>query len=290
MQAAGFEFGCIMIDKSEAEMAACRALDIKFLLCIFHAMQANERFCKSHKSGVQGVEKKGLRLRIYAALRGVMHSATEPVFKANSEAFKQRLTSGDLGNYPALVKYYVEEWESCAERWAKFGRHELEDLQSDTNNLAESTQYKIKYHFSGKKVGKRIDDVVRLLLNAMQHYLADRLRKHTAMVRTEAEAVDDAYAKRVEWVQNLQNGVHVVDDKIGRCRVRSANKSCPFKSHDTVVGDLSCDYGASGVCHHLHAASNKFPYTSALLTSTASVFQEKHTSGEKRHSLITWLF
>ena len=69
------ELSYIMIDKSKAEMAACGALGITFLLCKFHMFQDVERFCKSSKSGVNGAERKWIRVEIYRALRNLQVSS-----------------------------------------------------------------------------------------------------------------------------------------------------------------------------------------------------------------------
>ena len=49
-----FSFSYAMIDKSKAEMAACRELGIKSVLCFFHVLQELQRFVRSAESGVKG--------------------------------------------------------------------------------------------------------------------------------------------------------------------------------------------------------------------------------------------
>jgi hypothetical protein len=68
-EAAGMKFSNIMVDKSKAEIAACKQLEINHLLCIFHMLQDFEKFCKSTKSGIHGNTNRSKRLEVYKNLR-----------------------------------------------------------------------------------------------------------------------------------------------------------------------------------------------------------------------------
>jgi len=164
LQAAKVKLKYMMIDKSRAEIAALKELEIHYLSCKFHMAQDWERFMTSSKSGIP-VSKSGkkksplcheirLRLKELQVSSVVQHAtsgelaflmqsvsgayvqevAHQSMFTALSNAFKKRLEELKL---PAVAKYYEDNWENCAAHWAAWGRTAVKHLRSDTNNLLE---------------------------------------------------------------------------------------------------------------------------------------------------------
>jgi hypothetical protein len=103
-----------------------------------------------------------------------MQSATtEELFRAHSTKFKQ-----DWAQYPAVVAYYEQEWERCAKHWAAWGRQDVADLASNTNNLVERFHFTLKYSFGRGRVLTRMEDLINLLVyDVSLHYMLDRGRK-----------------------------------------------------------------------------------------------------------------
>lgn len=79
-----FKFGYIVIDKSKAEIAAVKLLQLSgdalgWLLCYFHFLQDWERFLTSSKSGVGD---RDAQHKIMLELARLAHCKEESAFKA----------------------------------------------------------------------------------------------------------------------------------------------------------------------------------------------------------------
>lgn len=107
----GFLPRSIMMDKSKAEMAAMRKLNIHFLLCFFHLLQDWERFLRTCKSGVSGVslEAKKARREILDDVKRLKQSSDRSIFIKRVAEFKIK-----WARCPAVLQYLEKEWISCA--------------------------------------------------------------------------------------------------------------------------------------------------------------------------------
>lgn len=68
-------------------MRALRNCDIEYFLCLFHVMQAWERFVKSAESGVA---HKGVRKALLADIRFLAKTADKAAFGIVENSFKTR--------------------------------------------------------------------------------------------------------------------------------------------------------------------------------------------------------
>jgi hypothetical protein len=140
----------IMMDKDKAQIAACKLLGIIHLLCKFHMLQDFDRFLSSTSSGVHGPGNRPLRHSILQNISSLQTHREELVFKAEETLLHERFTA-----YPAVLKYYDDNWSPIAGHWAAFGRQSVRHLRSDTNNLLERFFGKLKYTYARRKVFSR---------------------------------------------------------------------------------------------------------------------------------------
>lgn len=76
-----------MIDKSPTEMRALRDCGIEYFLCLFHVLQAWERFVRSADGGVSG---KGTRKAMLADINNMARTADKATFRIKENEFRRR--------------------------------------------------------------------------------------------------------------------------------------------------------------------------------------------------------
>ena len=224
-----------MIDKSVVERAALRDLGISYVLCIFHMLQEVERYLKSGDSKVGGKDAKELRLSILHDLRKLQRISGRPAFNEQSAAFKENLRSN---GYDVVAEYYEANWEHDAEFWAAWGRQDIAELASDTNNLIERFFGMLKYCFADGKVIKRLDDLIKMLLyTVVPHYINDRVSKLSGINRSRAVANDARFAWQVDRLAEGEDAMVVVDEGPG-ILIASSMDSNSSDTYRVCVGDL----------------------------------------------------
>ncbi|KAH7620903.1 hypothetical protein NADE_003512 [Nannochloris sp. 'desiccata'] len=271
--AAEMEISHVMMDKSKSQIASCKQLGIKYLLCIFHMLQDFEKFCKSQKSGIFGKDNKGLRVKIYRELRELQYCENKSTFNVKCRNFKDMLAD----EAPAVGTYFASEWEKDADHWACYGRLQVKHLRSDTNNLLEAFFRKFKYGFARRRVKQRMEDLVQLLVfDVLPHYLYDRIRKVFGIATSNAQNIDSLHEREVEMLAKKPGAVQVLEgDPTSGGYVLSANRI--GTSYKICLGDLSCECRANqyGICKHVAAAANVVPVTGGVLERTAKCIETK---------------
>jgi hypothetical protein len=76
-----------MIDKSNTEIRALTDCGIKYFLCLFHVLQAWERFVRS---GEGGIKEKGIRKAVMADMQHLARTKDKGVFKQRETDFKEK--------------------------------------------------------------------------------------------------------------------------------------------------------------------------------------------------------
>jgi len=304
----------MMIDKSRAEIAALKELEIHYLSCKFHMAQDWERFMTSSKSGIP-VSKSGkkksplcheirLRLKELQVSSVVQHAtsgelaflmqsvsgayvqevAHQSMFTALSNAFKKRLEELKL---PAVAKYYEDNWENCAAHWAAWGRTAVKHLRSDTNNLLERFFLRQKDTFNGSKAARRLEHhLASLALDIVPFFIKDREAKVSGAIGTHAETAD----KRIDFeVQRLcdpcQAAITVIDKDIGLACVQSTRGETAGMAYTVCGSDGSCECpdAAGQVCKHVEAMARVHPTTVECLRNAAKTICCKRSQQGKLH-------
>ena len=173
---------------------------------------------------------------------------------------------------PPVATYFEKEWEVNAEHWARWGRTEVKELQSDTNNLIEAFFRKLKYGFARRRVRQRMEDLIKLIVfEVMPHYLIERIRKVCGISTSTASEVDKRRAEDVEWLKRTPAAVMFFNDSTNEAMASSTNTAQAGKSYRLCVGELSCECPANqhAVCKHVIAASSLRPLTLQVLQATA---------------------
>jgi hypothetical protein len=247
-----------MIDKSQTEISAIKAIGAKYLLCKFHMLQDWERFLKSTQSGMHGRTNQRWRQTTLWELSALQLLTDRGVFEANSAAFEDSLQNSGFG---AVLRHYQSNWKDIAEHWARLGRTDVASLNSDTNNLIEAHFRGVKYNAAGRKVCQRLDDQLILLLNTIASFILRRQQRLCAATRTSAEDADEQLNHWVQQLSDPQNG-HInffcetsgSDDDIGAANCQSC--STMGQSYDLCLADGSCNCRANAddVCKHVEAA------------------------------------
>jgi hypothetical protein len=248
-----------MIDKSGIEISAIEAIGSKYLLCKFHMLQEWERFLKSAESGVSGPKNKDTRKRILWRLSGIQKLETETTFKAESELFEQGMLNN---NYVAVVEKYRNGWKGCGDKWARYGRLHVAELESDTNNLVERHFRGLKYSDSGGKVCSRLDDQLILLLKVISKFILKRENFLIASRRTEAARADGNLEFWVNELSDPSKGhISFLNDVLGGADIYGAGScdSCTVQSQQyhfcLADGSCTCPANIDDICKHVEAAA-----------------------------------
>ena len=191
--------------------------------------------------------------------------------------------------YPSVVEHMRKYWEGYAEHWAWYGRVEVLDLMSNTNNLVERAFGLIKY--------VDLDRNAQLSL----HQLVDKL-VHATVPRVMLQRAHQLAGRVVSDQQRqVQRGLRFVESLVEAHAVGSLQAEGPpgltsVQSADaelrTCLGDLSCECRFSGtlsrragpapppqppcaaadtrICAHLKAAAHVHGFTHNMRTATAA--------------------
>ena len=82
-----------------------------------------------------------------------------------------------IHTYIHTLDHYRKNWKGDAERWVRFGRLDVLELNSDTNNLVETHFRRLKYTDSNGKVCRRLHGQILMLLEGINGFtLKRRLR------------------------------------------------------------------------------------------------------------------
>ncbi|KAG5182502.1 hypothetical protein JKP88DRAFT_255926 [Tribonema minus] len=160
-----------IINKSSTEMSALRACGVEYFVCLFHVLQAWERFLRSADGGVK---EKGDRKAIVAAINELARTADKAVFTQREAAFTTKWAQA----HKAVVDYYCEHWADCADWWSFYGRTAVAAMDVNTNNHLERWNGTLKYVFLLKKKMRQLALLLSTLIKSvMPHCIYDRQKK-----------------------------------------------------------------------------------------------------------------
>ena len=278
----GFKFTHIMIDKSKAEMAACSAEGIKYLLCYFHFLQDWERFLRSASSGVREAKD---RHEMICSLRQLKEQRNEAMFKhavrpegrctlfipyemvagvgcagirsllSPAGMVQEDTFLAEMGRrYPSVATQYRANWQGCATHWAEWGRLDILDKNCHTNNLLERFFGNLKYALLGRKTQHSLTELCQKLVEEIAPAYVDRRCYMLAGRGTSTLA---------NYQQRRQLAVRSLLSTPGAIFAPTTAGAAPGQAiicqdggtiHTTVLGDLSCTCGYSGE-QHLHVSN-----------------------------------
>lgn len=131
-------------------------------------------------------------------------------------------------------------WESLAERWAWFGRVELLDLRSNTNNPVERCFGLVKYTDLARKTQSTIQQLVETLLSkTVARNMYNRGLMLAGRSTSEQQRAEQRAERRVEAL--VAGGKVQAASPEGSTTVR-----CDSGNKQVCVGDLSCSCSYSG--------------------------------------------
>jgi hypothetical protein len=268
-----FKWGRIMIDKSRTEAAAIRACGEQFGYCYFHFLQEWERFARSGRVGIKDATTRADLLQDLATLK---RQGTEVLFKQQASQFYKKWKK-----FPEVVQNFRDNWASCAELWADFGRQDIMSLNRHTNNHLERHFGTVKYDFLDRKTRSDIPELMRVVVEDIvpryKHERATKLGKGVVSRGQKAEAARQERA--AELVQ--RNAVTVVGPELGVCLVGSAAPGVAAVPYDVCVAELlcTCPHRQEGhVCQHLLAASQLAPLTHDMRVRAAQVLVQQQST------------
>jgi len=160
-----------MLDKSTACIAALKGLGYKFILCIFHVMQAWGRYLRSATCPVKDKD------HVYGVLKYVRKLSLIPdelAFDEEEQKFRGYLQAVDPTE--SLVKYYNKEWSPIDHTWSRHGRTDLRNMLSDTNNLLERFFRSMKRDYLNGQRAKRRDALILAFLNQANGFHVQSLK------------------------------------------------------------------------------------------------------------------
>ena len=245
-----------MIDKSAAEIAALDGLHLQWHLCLFHMLQDWERALKQ-RNGVSG---KDNRLRILRDIKALAKYQNETLFKHNEERFQESIRP-----YPEIYQYYQKCWKNISSHWAGYGRQDIADLCSDTNNLQEVQFRVLKYCFCLKRKCTRVEEVLKLYtLDFLPHYMMQRDKFILGFKEHSKGHSVDRYNHEVKYLSTTKGAIAIISPEVGHCQVCSVSEE--DVSYTSVVGDLSCECEDNNfhICKHVEAASSLCSRTATM--------------------------
>lgn len=260
-----FQFNTVMMDQGKAQIAACKQLNIKYLLCCFHLYQDLQRNMMQAEYGVSDVLQWKERQWIFQEIHSLQAIQDEAVFHKSFPLFIESLRDKGLEK----LAEYLQEWgkEEFASHWVAFGRLDVRHI-NDTNNPIEAFFRVLKYSFAGRKVQRRLEFQLQLLTKVHLQYVNDRQQKVTGFHKTKAQKVDEFLSFKVKRIRD--KGITPVDNSYGLCCTHSYKLEA-LKQYSSCVGDGSCECSENekSICPHLEATSTECPLTHAMLEATA---------------------
>ncbi|XP_046384220.1 uncharacterized protein LOC124154490 [Ischnura elegans] len=146
----------IMTDGDEALGNAVRRVfghKTKHLLCLWHVKR------NWHKNLHQKVKNKELITEVNEVLETLIEEKNDTVFNAMLNSFLAKY-SDQAGEF---TKYFKDYYCSKKEKWAMCYRN-FPHAATDTNMFVESFHNKLKSHYLNRKVNRRLDDLIQVLL------------------------------------------------------------------------------------------------------------------------------
>ncbi len=145
--------------------------------------------------------------------------------------------------YPKVVAQMKANWAPVAEKWAWWGRLDILDLQSNTNNLVERNFGLIKYTDLGGKTQSTIHELIITLLTKT---VARNIQNRALMLAGRTQSDQQRQEQRTQRiVDELVAGGAVQPPQEGSAP-GLAWVQCSDSARMVCLGDLSCSCSYSG--------------------------------------------
>jgi len=272
----------VMTDKSTSCMAALDDLNIHFVLCIFHVMQAWGRHLKS----VGGIWKTRTFWTILMMFRRLTLAPQLDQAGKLEEEFKDFLSLLDSEREGLeLLKYYQDNWALYEHQVWRCHRIELyRATKTDTNNLLERFFRSLKRDFLSSR-RRSTGQTLKVLLEVSNFYtnrLENRMNEITKANSTSVpvrQALQDKQRRHIQSITESLLRKNKIDQQTMQVKenerlegdLHGCFVSIPYEGqHNTVcLGDLSCTCkdSAHDICVHVQAVCQCVPkqeWTNAL--------------------------
>jgi hypothetical protein len=161
-----------------------------------------------------------------------------------------------------VIEKYRSHWKNIAEHWARFGRLDVMELDSDTNNLIEAHFRRIKYTSSKGIRAVRLDQQIFLLCDEVVHFITARVQRLYAGVSTRAGNSDELLEHHIRQLSDptqkfitFMEDMARSEDDIGAAVSKSCGGNGLSYTLSLADGSCSCPASVKGVCKHVEAAS-----------------------------------
>ena len=246
-----------MLDKSTACIAALKSLKYRYVLCIFHVMQAWGRHLRSADSPVR---EDSCRNAVLKYVRKLSLMTLDQAFDREEASFREFLQRIDSSG--KLLAYYNQEWSHIDDTWSRHGRRDLRDMKSDTNNLLERFFRSVKRDYLRGMRAKRRDLLIQTLINKATDYHIEVLKSKLANRDvSQRELLQRQYDEAVAYFRTHIRPV-VLPDTQGSLVSTSFGDDRVLRMlckdglvHYSCLGDLSCtcDANDDDICTHIQA-------------------------------------
>ena len=140
----------------------------KHLLCKWHITRAWRRNLKLVPESIQD--------EVMRTPLVILNEKEEAQFNTLHEGFLKRYSLVA----PAFIKYYRDNYAGRVEKWAMCFR-QFEHCKTDTNMFVESFHNKLKTFFMKRKLNKRVDDLINLLLTIEEEIIGGEKEMQSIM-------------------------------------------------------------------------------------------------------------
>ena len=149
--------------------------------------------------------------------------------------------------HPKLVKNMKDNWESCAQRWAWFGRVSILDLEYNTTNPTERGWGMLKYTHLNRNTQSTIQQLVDTLLGV---WVASTMKQRELQLAGRVRSDQLRQAQRVEDIvaELVSSGAVAALDVAGMPGLTAVKKIGGRGDAKACLGDLSCTCRFSSEC------------------------------------------
>jgi len=255
----------IMSDDDCAAASAAKEVygqDVTLFLCTWHVLKAWQR-----KMPRVVADNKEIRTK----LSRMIYAKSKQAFRAHKSGFIRKFSR----TYPVFVKYFQDNYENRAERWAHCFRQDLEYGHVDTNMFLESFHNRLKSVSFEQKQNRRIDALLDALMAIEKHIFISHFKmlqwgpvndRVASGPHVQASHMDNRNVMKISEVMfkvqsaSVEDTVYTVERVSDMCSVGNA---CIIKCMEFPCVDLcshlytcTCPHFQKGkgsiICKHIH--------------------------------------